>query len=162
MGDQDDDRIDASRPRGRRWGLAVVALAAVATAACGSAAAAPAPRTGPPTDGIRLQLSTGSASTGEVVTTLLVGSGLDGLTSSGLVEVTCGVHDTRVSHPVQGVTGTAAPPTGRAPVDQPFDLPATAALRFTVPPVAHEVCVVSRSVHTGNTVLFIRSPLSVR
>jgi len=151
------------RGMGRRgWALVVIGVSGLLATACGTTLATPAaPRTGPATDCIRLELATGTASPGQVVTSRLLGSRLADRRSSGLVEVTCGAKDTRVSHPVQGVTGAATPPTDRAPEDQPFDLPATAAVRFTVPQVSTGVCVVARPVRTGATVVYPRTPLDI-
>jgi hypothetical protein len=146
----------------RRRALAVAGVSAVIASACATAASdPPVPRTGAAIDGIRLVLSTGAAATGQVVTARLTGNGVGGGSSSGLVEVTCGVKDTRVSHPVQGVSGAGPPPSGRAPVDQPFDLPAGATVRFTVPRVPTGVCVVSRAVRIGTTVVVARTTLDV-
>ena len=145
-----------------RWVPIAVSVMALLATACGSAVTdPPVPRTGPASDGIRLELSTGAARPGQVVTARLVGRGLDSWSSSGLVEVTCGAKDTRVSHPVQGVTGTAPPPSGRAPEVQPFVLPAGVALRFTVPQVSTGICVVSRSVRAGAAVVSTRTPLEI-
>ena len=146
----------------RRRSLAAVGLSALLATACGAAGTdRPVPRTGPATDGIRLELSAGAARPGQVLTTHLIGSGLGGRSSSGLVEVTCGAKDTRVSHPVQGVTGSAPPPSGRAPEDQPFALPAGLPVRFTVPQVTTGVCVVARPVRIGTTVVFAQTRLQI-
>jgi len=151
-----------TRTRRRRWLLIPTGATALLAAACGTTAGPTVPRTGPSTAGIRLELSPGAARPGQVVTARLLGDGLGGRTSSGLVEVTCGIKDTRVSHPVHGVTGDAPPPAGRAPVDQPFTLPADVAVRFVVPPVVDDGCVVSRPVRDGTTVVFARTPLGIR
>jgi hypothetical protein len=143
--------------------LGVVGVWALLATGCGAAVSGPpVPRYGPATDGIRLELSAGTASPGQLVTTRLVGPDLEGRSSSGLVEVTCGVKDTRVSHPVQGLTGAATPPSGRAPVDQPFALPAAVAVRFAVPPIHTGACVVSRPVRKGTAVVFAQTPLQIR
>jgi hypothetical protein len=100
---------------------------------------------GPAIGGYLLQLSRYVAAPGDIVTATLVGPSDHSAPSSLQVSVTCGVKDTRVSTIVIGVPVRApgSPLSGGSPVSA--DMP----VQFTVPTVAHQACVVTRTINSS-------------
>jgi hypothetical protein len=85
---------------------------------------------------------------GGVVSATVVGDPL--ARTSQVVEITCGVKDTRVSHPVLGMPGPGRPSADRVPSEMPIGTFAVTSLSFRVPDIPSGTCSVYRTVYPGS------------